>query len=61
MHILDRCAAHGAHWQDVELIFRWLLQHGNLRTIRESVVYASLRPAETFVCSTYENVQTIVS
>ena len=42
----DRSAAHGAQWQDLELIFCRLLQHGNMRAI---VVYASLRPTETFM------------
>ena len=42
----DRSAAHGAQWQELELILRRLLQHGNTHERRERVVYASLRPAE---------------
>ena len=45
----DRSAAHGAQWQELELIFGWLLLHGNMRKRRERVVHASLRPAETFM------------
>ena len=45
----DRSAAHSAHWQDLELIFRRLLQHGDMRERRERVVYVSLRPTETFI------------
>ena len=45
----DRSAAHSAEWQDLELIFRQLLQHGNMRERREGVAHASLRPAETFM------------
>ena len=45
----DRSAAHGAQWQELELIFGWLLLHGNMRERRERVVHASLRPAETFM------------
>ena len=45
----DRSAAHSAQWQDLELIFCRLLQHGNMRERREGVAHASLRPAETFM------------
>ena len=45
----DGSAAHSAQWQDLELIFRWLLQHGNMCERREGVAHASLRPAETFM------------
>ena len=45
----DRSTAHLEQWQDLELIFRRLLQHGNMRERRERVVHASLRPAETFM------------
>ena len=45
----DRSAAHGAQWQELELIFGWLLQHGNMRERRERVAHVSLRPAETFM------------
>ena len=45
----DRSATHSAQWQDLELIFRRLLQHGNMRKRREGVEHASLRPAETFM------------
>ena len=44
--IYDRNAAHGAQWQNLELKFRWLLQHGNRGPRRERVVYAPLRPTE---------------
>ena len=42
-------AAHGAQWQELELIFGRLLLHGNMRERRERVVHASHRPAETFM------------
>ena len=45
----DRSATHSAQWQDLELIFGWLLQHRNMRERRERVVYASLRSTETFM------------
>ena len=45
----DCGAAHSAQWQDLELIIRWLLQHGSMHKRRERVVHASLRPTETFV------------
>ena len=45
----DRSVAHGAQWQELELIFGRLLLHGNMRERRERVVHASLRPAETFM------------
>ena len=45
----DRSAAHGAQWQELELIFGQLLQQGNIRERRERVVHASHRPAETFM------------
>ena len=45
----DRSAAHGAQWQNVELKFRRLLQHGNRRARRVRVVYASLKPMEMFM------------
>ena len=44
-----RSAAHGAQWQELELIFGWLLQHRNMCERRERVAHASLRPAETFM------------
>ena len=44
-----RRAAHGAQWQNLELKFHRLLQHGNRRARRERVAYASLRPTETFM------------
>ena len=51
MHTYDyhRSAAHSAQWQELELILRQLLQHGNMLEKRERVVYASLSPAETFM------------
>ena len=54
MHVChyDRSAAHGAHtaqWQELELIFGWPLQHGNMHEKRERVVYALLIPMETFM------------
>ena len=47
----DPSAAHGAQWQELELIIGWLLQHGSMRERREgsTVAVASLRPAETFM------------
>ena len=45
----DRSAAYGAHWQNLELKFRRLLQYGNMRARRGRVVYASLRPTETCI------------
>ena len=48
----DRSAGHSAQWQDLELIFRLLLQHGNMHKRRERVVYvetfmhACLRPTD---------------
>ena len=45
----DRSAAHGAQWQELELIFGRLLLHGNMRERRERILHASLRPAETFM------------
>ena len=45
----DRSTAHGAQWQELELIFSWLLQHGNMRERRERVVYGLLIPTETFI------------
>ena len=45
----DRSAAHGAQWQELELIFGQLLLHGNMRERRERVVHVSLRPTETFM------------
>ena len=49
MHVCDydRSAAHGAQWQELELIFGRLLQH----VVREGMEVAcvSLRPAETFM------------
>ena len=41
--------AHSAQWQDLELIFRRLLQHGNMCERREGVAHASLTPGETFI------------
>ena len=41
--------APSAQWQDLELIFRRLLHHGNKCERREEVAHASLRPAETFM------------
>ena len=67
----DCSAAHSAQWQELELIFGWLLQHGNMRERSKRVAHASLRPAETFMravvhlrkqhLSVYKNVQTIIS
>ena len=45
----DRSAGHGSQWQELELIFGRLLQHGNMRERRERVVHVSHRPAETFM------------
>ena len=45
----DRSAAHIAQWQDLELIFRRLSQHGNMRERRKGVAHVSLRPEETFM------------
>ena len=45
----DRSTAHGAQWQELELIFGWLLLHRNMRARRERVVHASLRPTEAFM------------
>ena len=45
----DHSAAHSAECQNLELIFRRLLQHGNMGGRREEVAQASLRPAETFM------------
>ena len=46
----DCSAAHGAQWQELELILRRLLQHGNIRARRKgSIGCASLRPAETLM------------
>ena len=42
-------ADHGAQWQNLELKFRRLLQHGNMRARRERVVHASLRLTEAFM------------
>ena len=51
MHAWDNnhSAAHGAQWQELELIFSWLLQHGNMRERRERVVYPLLIPTEMFM------------
>ena len=51
MHACDynRSAAHGAQWQELELIFGRLLQQGNMRKRWERVVYALLILTETFV------------
>ena len=67
----DHSAAHSAEWQDLELIFRGLVQHGNMCERREELVHASLRPAESscvrvvdprkLYVFVYENAQTIVS
>ena len=63
-----RSAAHSAQWQDLELIFHQLLQHGNMRASRERVVYASRKHSCMRVlgprmqhASMYENAQTIIS
>ena len=45
----DRSADHRSRWQDLELIFLCITQHGNRRTKGERVALASLRPAETFM------------
>ena len=45
----DCSTAHSAQWQELELIFSRLLQHGNMRERRERVVYALLIPTETFM------------
>ena len=50
-YVCDRSAAHSAQWQDLELIFHRHLQHGNRLERRKGVAYASLRPAETFMCA----------
>ena len=42
--VCDCSAAQRALWQDLELIFRRLLQHGNRRARRERVAYASPDP-----------------
>ena len=72
MHACDynHSAAQGAQWQELELIFSQLLQHGNMRERRERVVYALLIPTETFMhaylgpwklhVSMNKNVQTII-
>ena len=60
---------HSAEWQDLEVIFRWILQYGIMRERRERVAYASLRPTETLMhacqrklhVSVYETAQTIIS
>ena len=44
----DAAPTHSAEWQDLELIFCRLLQHGNMHKRREGVVYASLKPTEMF-------------
>ena len=51
MHACDynHSAAQGAQWQELELIFSQLLQHGNMRERRERVVYALLIPTEMFM------------
>ena len=51
MHVCyyDRSAAHSAQWRELELIFGWLLQHGNMRKRGERVAHASLRLAKTFM------------
>ena len=51
MHVYDydHSAAHSAQWQELELVFGRLLQHGNMRERRESVVYALLIPTEKFM------------
>ena len=43
----DCSAAHGAQWQELELI--GLLQHGNMCKRREKIVYALLIPMEMFM------------
>ena len=48
-NVCDRSAAPRAQWQDLELKFCRLLQHGKRRARRERVAYASLRPVETFM------------
>ena len=69
--VYDHSAAHRALWQDLELIFRRLFQHGNRPARRARIVYASLSlqkrscvrvwdPQKLHV-SVYENVRTIVS
>ena len=71
----DHSAAHGAQWQDLELIllFCRLLQHGSMHARVLRVVYASHRPTETFMhacltvgprklhVSVHKNAQTIIS
>ena len=44
-----RSAAHSDQWQDLELIFRRLLEHGNMRKRREVVEHVSLISVETFM------------
>ena len=48
--VRNRSAAHSAEWQDLELIFRQLLQHRIMRESREgsSVCITYCRSAETF-------------
>ena len=40
---------HSVKCQDLDLILHWLLQHGNRRERKERVLFASLRPTETFM------------
>ena len=49
--VRNRSAAHSAEWQDLELIFRQLLQHRIMRESREgsSVCITYCRSAETFM------------
>ena len=44
----DRSAAHGAQWQELELIFGWLLQHGNIQEKGKGSVVL-LIPTERFM------------
>ena len=64
----DHSAAHSAQWQDLELTFRQLLQHGNMRERRERVVYVSRKSSRMHVLgprklhvSVYKNAQKIIS
>ena len=45
----DHSAAHGTQWQELELIFGRLLQHGNIRKRGTEVACASLRLVEMFM------------
>ena len=48
--VYNHSAAHRALWQDLELIFRRLFQHGNRPARRARIVYASLSLQKRYVC-----------